>query len=74
MRGEQDSRYSDGLFCVKLFNSDVVETLHTDKSTNTLATVKQEQKEQIDKVSVPCPQMICQYNNGMQGTDIMDQL
>ncbi len=45
----------------------------TDPSNN-VATAKQQEKGQPDKVSVPCSQMICRYNHGMCGTDIMDQL
>ncbi len=73
-RGEEDSRYSDGLYCIKWLDSKAVLMLSTIDPPNDVATAKRWQKGQADKVSVPCPQIICRYNCGMHGIDIMDQL
>ena len=37
-----------------------------------MTTVQRRQKGHQEKVNVPCPTMIRAYNNGMNGTDVMD--
>lgn len=72
-RGAVDARHCDGMFAVKWMDNKAVHLLSTITSSEEMITVRRRQKGQKEKVSVPCPAMIRDYNNGMNGTDVMDQ-
>ncbi len=72
-RGAVDARHCDGMFAVKWMDNKAVHLLSTISSSNEMITVRRRQKGQMEKVNVSCPTMIRDYNNGMNGTDVMDQ-
>ena len=72
-RGDIDARHCDGMFAVKWMDNKAVHLLSTITSSNKVITVRRGQKGHPEKVNVPCPAMIQEYNNGMNGTDVMDQ-
>ena len=70
--GAVDARHCNGIFAIKCMDNKAVYLLSTITSSNEI-TVRRRQKGQKEKVNVSCPAMIRDYNNGMNGTDVMDQ-
>ena len=71
-RGDADFRHTHGLYAVKWKDNRSVHVLSTIDGTE-MTNVKRRQRGQSEKVNEPCPKMISTYNDGMKGTDLMDQ-
>ena len=70
-RGDLDFRHTNGLYAVKWFDNRHVHLLSTFDGSE-MMTVKRRKRGEEEKVSIPCPQMIVSYNQGMKDTDLMD--
>ena len=73
-RGEINRRKSQGLHLVKWMDTKGVVLLSTIDSCVSTVNVKRRVKGQKEKVTVPHPIIVKAYNQGMKGTDVMDQL
>ena len=73
-RGEINGRKSQGLRLVKWMDTKGVVLLSTIDSCVPTVNVKRRVKGQKEKVTVPCPVIVKAYNQGMKGTDVVDQL
>ena len=73
-RGELDRRHSEGIHLVKWMDTEGVIVLSTIDSSTPVVPVRRRVKGQNEKVTAECPLMVKTYNNGMKGTDLMDQL
>ena len=73
-RGEINLRKSQGLRLVKWMDTKGVALLSTIDSCVPTVNVKRRVKGQKEKVTVPCPVIVKAYNQGMKGTDVVDQL
>ena len=73
-RGEISRRKSQDLHLVKWMNIKGVVLLSTIDSCVPTVNVKRRVKGPKEKVTVPCPVIVKAYNQGMKGTDVVDQL
>ena len=73
-RGEINRRKSQGLCLVKWMDTKGVVLLSTIDSCVLTVNVKRRVKGQKEKVTAPCPVIVKAYNQGMKGTDVVDQL
>ena len=72
-RGGINRRKSQGLHLVKWMDTKGVVLLSTIESCVPTVNVKRRFKGQKEKVTVPYPVIVKAYNQGMKGTDVMDQ-
>ena len=73
-KGEINRRKCQGLHLVKWMDTKGVVLLSTIDSCVPTVTVKRRVKGQKEKFTAPCPIIVKAYNQGMKGTDVMDQL
>ena len=73
-RGDIDRRYCDGVHLVKWMDTRAVLLLSTIESAMPTVIKKRRQKGSRERVDVRCPKIVETYNQGMNGTDLMDQL
>ena len=73
-RGELDRRQLEGMHLVKWMDTKGVIVLSTIDSSMPVVPVRRRLKGQKEKVTIQCPLMVKTCNNGMKGTDLMDQL
>ena len=73
-RGEINRRKSQGLRLVKWMDTKDVVLFSTIDSCVPTVNVKRRVKGKKEKVIVPCPVIVKAYNQGMKGTDVVDQL
>ena len=72
-RGGINRRKSQGLPLVKWMDTKGVVLLSTIESCVPTVNVKRRFKGQKEKVTVPYPVIVKAYNQGMKGTDVVDQ-
>ena len=73
-KGEINRRKSQDLRLVKWMDTKGVVLLSTIDSCVPTVNVKRRVKGQKEKVTVACPVIVKAYNQGMKGTDVVDQL
>ena len=74
-RGDSDYLVSkDGLVALRWFDSKVVMLLTNCMDPSVLVNVDRRQKGKAEKLKLPCPAIIKDYNGHMNGVDIHDQL
>ena len=74
-RGDSDYLISkDGLVALRWFDSKVMMLLTNCMDPSKLVNVERRQKESSEKLKLPCPAIIKDYNGHMNGVDIHDQL
>ena len=64
-RGDVDFRHTNGLYAVKWFDNRHGH-LHSTFDGSQLTTVKRRKRGEAEKVSIPWPQMIVSYNQGIK--------
>ena len=73
-RGDVDFHFSDNVTAMKWFDNKSVTLVATNlEGSAALSNVHRRKKGQKNKVPIPCPEAVKQYNAGMGGVDLMDQ-
>ena len=73
-RGDIDFQYASNVVAVKWFDNGGVTMVGTClEEYNKVSTVTRRIKGQITKIPVPCPEIIKDYNSGMDGVDLLGQ-
>ena len=73
-RGDNDFQFTENIAIVKWFGNRGVTLLGTAlEGCNQILSVSRRVKGQSTKTSVPCSEIIKNYNSGMGGFDILDQ-
>ena len=73
-RGTLDYRSCKGVLALKWKDNKVVNLLSTDAGIEPMTTVKRYDRDAHEKIDVPCPDVIKQYNGRMGGIDKSDML
>ena len=73
-RGELDRRQSEGIHLVKWMDTKGVIVLSPIDSFMPVVPVRRRVKGQKEKITIQCSLIVKTYNNGMKGTDLIDQL
>ncbi|XP_066983755.1 piggyBac transposable element-derived protein 3-like [Macrobrachium rosenbergii] len=73
-RGTINYRSCNGVLALNWKDNKVVNTMSIDAGVEPLASVKRYDRDAKEKVDVPCPDVIKQYNSKMVGIDKSDML
>ena len=73
-RSDIDLQYADNIAAVKWYDSRGVTLVGLClESCNQISSVSCRVESKIAKISVPCPSIVKEYNNGMGGVDLLYQ-
>ncbi|KAE8743268.1 hypothetical protein FOCC_FOCC011148 [Frankliniella occidentalis] len=72
-RGSYDYRKKEDVFVVKWADNKCVCLASTKVGLNPMGTIPRYDADAHQKIPVPCPQIVLEYNSTMGGTDLFDQ-